>query len=456
MAINVNPKKPRITVFHFIHVIWTVFVSLIIVTLPLVCSILGIGISDLFYYTNSISGVIFGGILGVIFGISSGIISKISSGITFGIISGIISGGIFGVIFGISPRIISGGISEVTFGIISGIYLGIISGGISGNISGKSSSTFGIISRIVSGIISGGISAILFGIILWTIWITSGIISKISSGVTFEVVYGISLGIPFMITLGIVSGITFGVIFGITSGIIFGITSEIIFGISSAVAFGIISGVVFGVIFGISSGVILGVTFGITSGFSIMFINRFYEQMIKFFEQISKVIKQTIYGITHPDQLKEYPIGTAIASFSIIYAITILIFSLWYYTIFLEDYSYFKIADEIACPIWWHFFYFSLVTIATVGYGDISPIGIIPQVLVVIEILVGLGLVSFYLATIFQIIARIEPRDESLQLQERDRQISELISRIAEFTKQNEQNQRRSRATTMRRDRRRH
>jgi len=264
----------------------------------------------------------------------------------------------------------------------------------------------------------------------------------------------------------IVFGLIFGLIFGTILVIIFKFNSvTIIISIVLFIAFilmileplgifllrhgNIYSLIIFELLFSklISAIMLIGIAI-----FLVFRIDRSYP----FLQELPEIIKQIFYGLTHPGQIKEFSVGVAIASFIIIYIFTVLIFSFWYYALYLEDYSYFKIAEEMDYPVWWQFCYFSLITILTVGYGDMSPMGVIPQVLVSLEVLVGFGLVAFYLTTIFQIVSRIEPKSESLQSQEKDRQISELLNEILELTKKSEQNQSRLRSGIIKRNWRRH
>jgi hypothetical protein len=57
--------------------------------------------------------------------------------------------------------------------------------------------------------------------------------------------------------------------------------------------------------------------------------------------------------------------------------------------------SYSGLKGQSAIHRLWELFYFSVVTIATVGYGDIAPAGVLAQGLVVIEVSSGLFFVVF-------------------------------------------------------------
>jgi MFS family permease len=317
-------------------------------------------------------------------------------------------------------------------------------------------------------IVRGLVLALVFGLVFGLVnGLSSGLSSGLVFGLGFALVYGLTFGFSSVLFIGLSSGLVFGLGFALVYELTFRfrLRSGFSSGLGSGLVFGLVFALVYGFTFRLRSGFSSVLVYGLSYmlGYFISFLS--IRKLLPLLKKLPEAIKQTLNGLIHPSQLKGYPIGPAIASFIIFYVSTVLIFSLWYYAIYLEDYSFFKIVEEMDYPVWWQFFYFSL-TVATVGYGDISPMSIIPQVLVVIEILIVFGLVAFYLTIIFQIIARIEPKDESLQkqLKERDRQISKLISKIEkcnkqqdeiiELTKQNEQNRRRLGTTIIRKDRR--
>jgi hypothetical protein len=60
--------------------------------------------------------------------------------------------------------------------------------------------------------------------------------------------------------------------------------------------------------------------------------------------------------------------------------------------------SYSGLKAEHAVHRLWELFYFSVITITTVGYGDVAPTGIIAQGLVVVEVGLGLFFVVFLFA----------------------------------------------------------
>ena len=337
-------------VIGVVLVVLAVIISAVVITLPLLCTINGVGMSESFdrFHDNDIF---------------------------FGVASGVVIGIFFGLVF------------ELVFGLVIGVFFGF---------------GYGLVVGFVSGIGYPGPAC------------------EVASGLVFGLVFGLGIRLAgFGVVSGVVSGVNFGVVFG--------------------VVFGLGIGVFFGLGIGVSSGIGIGIGTGI--GYFVGFL--FYEKIVAIIGKLRNEIKQTlgaikdvINGLIHSRRLKEHPAGRAIVSFIILYVFTILLSSFWYYSIYLQDCSkysniYFNISgnigisylknsiegNEIRLLDWWHFLYFSVVTIVTVGYGDISPVGIIPQVLVVAEILLGFSLVVLYLAAIFQMTAWVEPKDESLQKQ---------------------------------------
>jgi hypothetical protein len=106
--------------------------------------------------------------------------------------------------------------------------------------------------------------------------------------------------------------------------------------------------------------------------------------------------------------LETYSLWKAIASFIVAYITLALIFSFWFHACYLQGTNHYPFFDagRIASPNWWDFVYFSFVTIATLGYGDISPLNPLPQALVILESIIGVLLVVVYLGIILQAAGR--------------------------------------------------
>ena len=61
--------------------------------------------------------------------------------------------------------------------------------------------------------------------------------------------------------------------------------------------------------------------------------------------------------------------------------------------------EYFIVANE-RIPTWFTFYYYSIVTFTTLGFGDIVPKNILAEILVTIEVILGYimlgGLISIF------------------------------------------------------------
>ncbi|WP_292436152.1 potassium channel family protein [Methylobacter sp.] len=65
-------------------------------------------------------------------------------------------------------------------------------------------------------------------------------------------------------------------------------------------------------------------------------------------------------------------------------------------------------------------FYFSVVTLATVGYGDIHPVGSVAKILVIIEVLLGILLLAIMVGaaisvTFHEISNKLEKHNNKIQ-----------------------------------------
>ncbi len=89
--------------------------------------------------------------------------------------------------------------------------------------------------------------------------------------------------------------------------------------------------------------------------------------------------------------------------------------------------------------LWW-----SIVTVFTVGYGDISPTSTIGRLIAVILMLLGIGLVSSLTSTMttyFSQIGKERPIDKLEQINLNDDQISELVKYAEEKFKKGDENE---------------
>ncbi len=77
-------------------------------------------------------------------------------------------------------------------------------------------------------------------------------------------------------------------------------------------------------------------------------------------------------------------------------------------------------------PNFWQFFYFSFVTLATLGYGDITPKSDLVKGLVIIEVVLGVGWVTVIFAAVIA------------HLQSKFSEIAKTQQQLVETLKQNQ------------------
>jgi hypothetical protein len=92
--------------------------------------------------------------------------------------------------------------------------------------------------------------------------------------------------------------------------------------------------------------------------------------------------------------------GPPLGGFILGYGAIVLIFASMYGAVWRLDSSSFTFAPNIHQPGLVEFLYFSLVTVATVGYGDITPASRLARALVGTEILLGVGWITVVFATV--------------------------------------------------------
>ncbi len=96
-----------------------------------------------------------------------------------------------------------------------------------------------------------------------------------------------------------------------------------------------------------------------------------------------------------------------------VYLICTLFFSIWYWAIWTWDNN--AIRGPTDSLNLYDFFYFSLVTIATLGYGDILPNSPLTKSLVIIEVICGIGFATVGIAVV---LAYVQPRFSRLSEQQ--------------------------------------
>lgn len=93
--------------------------------------------------------------------------------------------------------------------------------------------------------------------------------------------------------------------------------------------------------------------------------------------------------------------GSAILGFALGYFLTVALFALWYAVAWKLDET---CLTGFHNPSLWDFGYFSLITMATVGYGDILPVSLPVRALVSLEILAGIGWTLVAFAAVLNVI----------------------------------------------------
>jgi hypothetical protein len=130
-----------------------------------------------------------------------------------------------------------------------------------------------------------------------------------------------------------------------------------------------------------------------------------------------------IKGFLGSAGVRKYSFLRSLSSFFVGYVIIVLIFSLWFYACYLEGIYFtegksnspFFSVDNINYPQWWDFIYYSFVTMTTLGYGDITPLKVFPQILVTFESTIGVMLPAIFIGIILYVASKNaempKPRD---------------------------------------------
>jgi hypothetical protein len=81
------------------------------------------------------------------------------------------------------------------------------------------------------------------------------------------------------------------------------------------------------------------------------------------------------------------------------YITIILFYASFYFSLYTSDISNFSVGSQIAGSVF-TWLYFSVITIATVGYGDITPVSILAKLVTISEILFGMFFILLFITTI--------------------------------------------------------
>jgi len=257
----------------------------------------------------------------------------------------------------------------------------------------------------------------------------------------------------FIVSLAVVLVVGFvgGLLYGLVSGLIYGLVAGLIGGLGGRLSepgVGLIGGLLFGLVGGFSLeldiGLIFGLVFGLVAGLGVGLAKTpvigFYTGLGVFigfsagaivgillwyvFRRLPEGFLSMIKGFFGSKQeLKKYSFLRSLYSFLVGYVIIVLIFSLWFYACYLEgayftegkSHSPFFSVANINYPQWWDFIYYSFITMTTLGYGDITPLKIFPQLLVMFESTIGVLLPAIFIGIILYVAGKKseipKPRD---------------------------------------------
>jgi hypothetical protein len=261
------------------------------------------------------------------------------------------------------------------------------------------------------------------------------------TGFIISIVYGLIVGLVVGLVAGLVYGLVFGLAFGLGVGLGFGFVAGLGVGFGVGLSFGFGVGLVRGLFYGLFYGLSVGLFYGLFSGRIETLIVGFYTGLSVFIGWSAGVIVGLLLGYAFrrlpegflsmirgffgsKQELKKYSFLRSLSSFLVGYVAVVLIFSLWFYAFYLEgayftegkSNSPFFSVDNINYPQWWDFIYYSFVTMTTLGYGDITPLKIFPQLLVMFESTIGVLLPAIFIGIILYVAGKNaempKPRDD--------------------------------------------
>jgi hypothetical protein len=267
-----------------------------------------------------------------------------------------------------------------------------------------------------------------------------GFDTKLVPGLGVGLTVGLGVGLIFGLGAGFIAGLVGGLIVGLGIGLIGRRIVELVdrrnvelFGRRNV-------GLVGGLVVGLGIGLVGAVVFGFTYGLVDTPIIGFYTGLGIFigwstgvivglllwyaFKRLPEGFLSMVKGFFGSKQeLKKYSFLRSLSSFFVGYVAVVLIFSLWFYACYLEGIYFtevksnspFFIVDNINYPQWWDFIYYSFVTITTLGYGDITPLKVFPQILVTFESTIGVMLPAIFIGIILYVAGKEaeipKPRD---------------------------------------------
>jgi voltage-gated potassium channel Kch len=94
-----------------------------------------------------------------------------------------------------------------------------------------------------------------------------------------------------------------------------------------------------------------------------------------------------------------------LSGFSFVYFSIATVFATYFWALYSADSASFTV-PSLSTPSFFDFFYFSFVTIATVGYGDIVPLSPLARGLVVAEVVLGVGWITVGFAAVLAFLQK--------------------------------------------------
>ena len=259
----------------------------------------------------------------------------------------------------------------------------------------------------------------IMGLGVKSAWSNTYFIVSLVYGLVFGLVVGLVGGLDFGLVYGLVGGLVYGLAVGLGSGFVGELGSGLAVGLGSGfvgeLVYGLVGGLGFGLVFGLVGGLdigfytVLGVFIGCYAGVIVGLLLGYA------FRRLPEGFLSMIRGFFGSKQeLKKYSFLRSLSSFLVGYVAVVLIFSLWFYAFYLEGIYFtegksnspFFSVDNINYPQWWDFIYYSFVTITTLGYGDITPLKIFPQLLVIIESTIGVMLPAIFIGIILHVAGK--------------------------------------------------
>lgn len=119
---------------------------------------------------------------------------------------------------------------------------------------------------------------------------------------------------------------------------------------------------------------------------------------------LDKIRKLIVAFLEITKSSRVYTLGDVCSAFFVIYLLSGLAFAILYN---LEFYGLFPMLKNVSS--WHDYIYFSFITLATIGYGDITPIGI-GKLIVVVESGVGIFLTAITVGFVISYFSR-KPQD---------------------------------------------